>query len=109
MNKVIIDDNFMSQANKKYVDQFILGSDYPYYIQENSVENDNHIYMVHTAVTRPEGHDLSNHTHDLTTHVETITRPVHHGLTTHAAWFNRACRIHSNINTFCFNEARRMC
>jgi len=59
MNKVIIDDNFMSEANKKYVDQFILGSDYPYYIQENSVENDNHIYMVHTAVTRPEGHDPS--------------------------------------------------
>lgn len=56
-NRIIIDDDFISKENKKYIDEVILGSNFPYYINNNSVENDGHKYLVHTAIVRPEEHN----------------------------------------------------
>jgi len=58
MNKVIIDDNFMSDKNKKYVDERILGVDYPYYIKKNSVDNENHYHMSHIGLLKDEANNV---------------------------------------------------
>ena len=59
-NKIIIDDNFLSEENKKYIDEVILNDNFPYYISNNSVGEDNHKFLTHVAVTRPENCDPSN-------------------------------------------------
>tara|TARA_R100001015_G_C4632446_1_gene195997 strand:- start:2693 stop:3226 length:534 start_codon:yes stop_codon:yes gene_type:complete len=52
--KVIVDDNFLSDENKKYINEFVLANNYPYYITNNSIGNDNHEFLAHVAVVRPE-------------------------------------------------------
>ena len=56
-DKIIIDDNFLSLQNKRYIDETILGDNFPFYISNNSVGEDNHKFLAHVAVKRPEGHD----------------------------------------------------
>ena len=56
MNKdrVIIDNNFLSSQNKNYIDQRVLSNNFPYYLNNNLVGEDDHKFLTHVAIQRPE-------------------------------------------------------
>src|SRR6056300_61209 len=56
-NKIIIDDKFLSIQNKNYIDQRILSNNYPYFLSNNSVGKDDHRFLTHIAIKRPEDRD----------------------------------------------------
>jgi len=59
--KIIIDDDFLSKDSKNYIDTFILGDSFPFYINPNSVGKDGHMFLYHVAVKRHETRGPKEH------------------------------------------------
>ena len=51
---MIEDSNFLTSLQKSYIDEVILGANFPYYINDSAVKNDKNSYLGHTIIVRPE-------------------------------------------------------
>ena len=45
---MIEDSNFLTSFQKSYIDEVILGANFPYYINDSAVKNDKNSYLGHT-------------------------------------------------------------
>lgn len=51
---MIEDKNFLNNDQIKFIDNIILGSGFPYYLYDNSVDNDKNKFLCHIILIRPE-------------------------------------------------------
>ena len=51
---MVEDKNFLTTDQIDFIDTFILGDNFPYYLNLNSVTNDGNKYLCHSVVKRPE-------------------------------------------------------
>ena len=56
---MVEDKNFLTADQIDFIDNFILGDSFPYYLNLNSVINDKNKYLNHTVVRSPELRDYS--------------------------------------------------
>lgn len=54
-NKQIVQsDNFLSNNHKKFINEMLLGNNFPYYINHNTVKKDGIVFLSHIILHRPE-------------------------------------------------------
>ena len=54
---MVEDKNFLDKEQIDYINNFILGSRFPWYLKNYSVKDDNNKFFVHTVIPRPEERD----------------------------------------------------
>jgi hypothetical protein len=53
-NKIIQDNNFLNSEQKKFINEVILGENFPFFWNENAVDYDSMPFLCHTVVKRKE-------------------------------------------------------
>jgi hypothetical protein len=54
MSFFIKDDSFLTEENKNFIDNIVLGDNFPYYICNHSIEGDNKYFLYHVILRRKE-------------------------------------------------------
>lgn len=52
--KLIEDKDFITEEQKTFIDEIILSSNFPYYLNSTTVETDNNTFLNHVVLKRPE-------------------------------------------------------
>ena len=60
---MIIDDNFLSDESKQFIENYVLSRHFPLYMQEESVKGDETPFLNHVVLPRPELRDVE-HKHE---------------------------------------------
>jgi hypothetical protein len=54
MNFFIKDDSFLTEENKNFINNIVLGDNFPYYISNHSIKDDNKYFLYHVILRRKE-------------------------------------------------------
>ena len=60
---MIVDDNFLSDKSKQFIENHVLSRHFPLYMQEESVKGDETPFLNHVVLPRPELRDVE-HKHE---------------------------------------------
>ena len=58
--KIIKCDNFLSDKQKIFIEEILLGNNFPYFVNKNSVSKDGIVFLSHILLRRPESRSNEN-------------------------------------------------
>ena len=52
--KIIVDENFLSEKNKKFIEETVLSNNFPFYLNNKTTRFDDNKFFSHVIIKRPE-------------------------------------------------------